>query len=157
MYIPQRFAGWCKCAIAVVALSTSIGGCGGDEHVAPVQAGIVGGQPDLTDAFPFVVDVFRTSRDGEARQCSGTLVGWRHILTAAHCLCAEHVGSDGRKVADASDCVLRAAVRFDKQASSEFRWIAGTVTVHPLFQMNFDAADYVAGVQADNVMLSFVH
>src|SRR5262245_42206016 len=50
-------------------------------------SGIVNGT--ITDRHPSVAALLRLEDDGRAQQkghCSGTLVGCRYILTAAHCI-----------------------------------------------------------------------
>jgi hypothetical protein len=75
----------------------------------PAQA-VIGGQTDT--AHPYVGLVASGSQ-----LCTGTLVGPRHVVTAAHCIAAD----DG------------ARVRFGLRVSPATPFVAGTAHVHPGF------------------------
>lgn len=67
--------------------------CGGEPQLAldAQRAALMGGEP--TDGDPATVLVVVHTRDGQEGLCTGTVIGARSVLTAAHCVAPQGVGS----------------------------------------------------------------
>jgi len=77
--------------LVVAVLAAVVAGAGGGAaRAAWLQPRIVNGV--LTSAFPSTVAVLEGGDPANATaSCTGTLIGCRTVLTAAHCVCGQHV------------------------------------------------------------------
>lgn len=77
---------------------------------------VVGGQPADADEHPWTVALASRSRFGPERSgqyCGGAVVGPRTVVTAAHCLSAEVLGTDPSEVDDLTVISGRTDLRDD--------------------------------------------
>lgn len=80
----RRIAGWAGCGL--------LAACGGEPQLAldAQRAALMGGAP--TEGDPATVLVVIHARDGRQGLCTGTVMGVRSVLTAAHCVAPQGVG-----------------------------------------------------------------
>ncbi|XP_046438268.1 plasma kallikrein-like [Daphnia pulex] len=73
---------FCLCSLTVFVSSTTINPLKGTGHP---NVSIVGGSPARAGEFPYLARLNVKNSAGEPSLCGGTLIGLRHVLTAAHC------------------------------------------------------------------------
>ena len=117
-----------RCAAALFAVFACSGSPPVDAPVGSRASELANAQKDKNRDFPDVVEVLNSG------YCSGTLIGCRQILTAAHCVCEPLPAGSDSGVADATTCTLPVTVRFGKAAKGTTTR-DGDATVHPWYRM----------------------
>jgi hypothetical protein len=164
-------------AACLVVLGAGCSGCAKREEAAPAapDAGTPRVKPFYPEDFGFLLisrsigyqdQVNRyasavlargvTPEDGpHYRECAAVVVASNLVLTAAHCMCVL-IGSQTLRF-DGSQCAKKANVRTFvsvlSNGNDERAWqegeIAGTISVHPRFELVLDAQGDVVSSRAD--------
>lgn len=122
------------------------------------------GEKDEADRYSAAVVVAARRPPDEPRpyrDCSGVLVASNLALTAAHCMCARPSRGEAIRF-DRSRCATKADVRISEftpivGGSGEVRvdHLAGSILIHPEFQMALDAQGAVVTSRADLALIRF--